>query len=373
MELSGLHGFKASIPNRKESYKEEVVMRRISESRLVRMAVICTLIVGVMAAGLAGGGKRVLAQETQPQTFMIEAGAVGFANAEALAFAPAVVQVHQGDTVMWHINGYHNVHFEEAAIEFAISPMVDGQPLPQINPAAALPTIEDGASYTGGDMNGGLPEVPGQTGTFSLVIDAPPGRYMYMCDVHPGMVGVIEVVAADVAIPSPAEVSKVEQQEMTEHLGAGYAALPELVANAPVQSEGGVLNITAGSGGTGRTTVNQFNSIVGIIQAGETVTWTNPADSVDPHFVNSTPYDPEALPDIVPQEQADGPPILAFGPGFLGTTSDGATINAGDSFNSPFINPGTSFSLTFAEPGVYPYNCHIHLGMNGVIVVEPQA
>jgi plastocyanin len=347
-------------------------MQRITETRLFKLVTVAALIVGVMAAGLVGGRSSALAHEGEAQTFMIEAGALGVANAEALAFAPAVLQVHQGDTVMWHINSFHNVHFEESAAEFAIFPIVDGQPLPQLNPAVAFANIADGASYTGGDANTGLPEA-GQIGTFSLVIDAPVGRYMYMCDIHLGMVGVIEVVADDVEIPSPAEVSAQGQQEMGEHLGQGYAALPELAAAAPLRSEDGVLNITAGSGGTGRTTVNLFSSPVGIITAGETVTWTNPADSVDPHFVNSTPYDPVSVPEIIPVEQPNGPPLLTLGPGFLGTTADGTTINAGDTFNSPFIMPGQSFSLMFADPGVYAYNCHIHPGMTGMIVVEAAA
>jgi plastocyanin len=113
-----------------------------------------------------------------------------------------------------------------------------------------------------------------------------------------------------------------------------------------------------------------FSSPVGIIQAGETVTWTNPADSIEPHFVNSSPYDPVAVPEFVPMEQPDGPPIMALGPGFLGTTADGAVIKAGDTFNSTFIVPGASFSLVFDEAGVYHYNCHIHPGMTGMIVVE---
>jgi plastocyanin len=346
-------------------------MQRFTQGRLFKMATVFALILGVMAAGLWGGRGSALAHEAEPQTFMIETGALGASNVEVLAFAPAIVQVHQGDTVMWHINSFHNVHFEEQITEFAIFPIVDGQPLPQLNPAAAFPNIADGATYTGGDANTGLPQATNIT--FSLVIDAPVGRYMYLCDLHPGMVGVIEVVADDVAIPSPAEVSAQAMKEMGDHIGAGMAVLPQLVETAPVRSEDGVLNITVGSGGTGRSTVNLFSSPAGIIQAGETVTWTNPADSIEPHFVNSSPYDPVAVPEIVPVEQPDGPPIMTLGPGFLGTTADGAVIKTGDTFNSAFISPGTSFSLVFADPGVYHYNCHIHPGMQGMIVVEPAA
>lgn len=347
-------------------------MQRFTQGRLFKMATVFALILGVMAAGLWGGRGSTLAHEGEHQTFMVMAGATSVANAEVLAFGPTVVKVHRGDTVMWHINSYHNVHFEDQPIEFAIFPLVDGKPLPQINPAAAFPSIASSSTYTGGDVNNGLPDAGGSD-TFTLVIDAPVGRYMYMCDVHPGMVGVIEVVADDVEIPSPQEVIEQGRKELTDSLNVGYAAIPGIAANSAVKSENGVLNIIAGSGGTGRTTVNQFSSYVGIIQAGDTVTWTNPADSVDPHFVNSTPYDPAAVPDVIPQEQPNGPPVLAIGPGFMGTVTDGATIKAGDSFNSPFINPGTSFSLKFDDPGVYEYICHIHPGMQGVIVVEPKA
>jgi plastocyanin len=161
-------------------------------------------------------------------------------------------------------------------------------------------------------------------------------------------------------------------QEMGEHLGAGQAFVPQMT-DAPVRSEDGVLNIIVGSGGTGRSTVNLFSSPVGIIQAGDTVVWTNPADSIEAHFVNSTPYDPVAVPEIVPVEQPAGPPVLSMGPGFFGTTTDGAVIKAGDTFNSAFIVPGASFSLVFDEAGVYHYNCHIHPGMTGMIVVEAAA
>jgi plastocyanin len=126
-----------------------------------------------------------------------------------------------------------------------------------------------------------------------------------------------------------------------------------------------------GTSGTGRSLSLSFVSPLAVIKAGESVTWVNPADGIDPHFVNSTDYNPETLLDIAPIEQEGGPPILALGPGFLGTTQSGATVNAGGSFHSPVIFPGQSFTLTFAEPGIYAYICHIHPGMGGGVVVQP--
>jgi plastocyanin len=248
--------------------------------------------------------------------------------------------------------------------------LLNGQPLPQINAAAAFPNIENGGTYTGGEVNSGLPQGVLMT-TFSLVIDAEPGRYMYFCDVHPGMVGVIEVVADDVEIPSPGEVDALALDEINQHLVAGIAAQPALLGDIQGESVEGVLHVTAGSENLGRTIINAFAPAIGVIQAGETVTWTTPAGSIEPHFVNISPYDAAALPEFVPQQIAeDAPPVLALGPGFLGTTADGSVVNLGDSFNSSFIVPGQSFSLTFADPGVYAYECHIHPNMKGVIVVE---
>ena len=342
-------------------------MNNQSLNRLLKIGVVFALVLGVVAVGLLGGQRSTLAHEVEHQTFVIHAGAHGPGSVEVLAFAPTVVQVHQGDSVMWHIASFHNIHFEDQAAEFAIFPIVDGQPVPQINPDVAFPTIENGASFTGGSVNSGL---PGDDPIFSLVIDAPVGRYAYFCDIHPGMVGVIEVVADDVAIPSAGEVELEAEKEFGEQFNQAFAAQPGLAANAATQAVDGVLEVTLGSGDTGRATINQINSYTGIIQAGESVTWTNPSGSIEAHFINSLPYDEEALPDIIPQPQDDAPPVLSIGPGFLGTTPDGSVVNAGDSFNSAFINPGQSYTLTFNDPGVYMYFCHIHPGMNGVIVVQ---
>lgn len=346
-------------------------MQSLQKSRLLKLGMVGALALGVFAAGFMNNNNRALAQDAAHQTFMVQAGGFGAANVEVLAFAPSVVQVHRGDTVMWHIASFHNVHVGEAPSEFVVVSEVDGQPVPQINPAVGLPSIESGADYTGGDVSSGLPQGDVLTGTFSLVIDLEPGTYAYFCDVHPGMTGVIEVLPDDQAVPSPSEQAAQGSAELDEQVNAGVGASFMMAATAPTQSVDGVLMITVGSGGTGRATVNQFNSAFATIHAGESVTWTNPADSIEAHFINSADYDPAALPDIVPIMQENAPPILSAGPGFLGTTADGSEIKAGDSFNSTSINPGQTFTLTFTEAGVYAYFCHIHPGMNGVIVVQP--
>jgi plastocyanin len=274
---------------------------------------------------------------------------------------------------MWHISSFHNVHFEESPSDLIIAPIVDGKPVPQVNPAVGFPSFKNGDTYTGGDVNNGLPLGPDASPVFSMVIDLPVGTYQYFCDVHAGMSGIIEVVEDSEAIPSPAEASAQGQQELDASLMAASGSAQQLAATARTESVDGVLNITLGTGGTGRAYVGAFAPSVGVIKAGEKVTWTNPADSIEPHFVNSLPFDAAYITDVIPQPgaTADQPPVLAAGPGFLGTTQDGTTVAAGDSYNSTFILPGTSYSLVFKDAGIYAYLCHIHPGMNGVVIVQP--
>ena len=97
-------------------------MQSFTQSRLSKVAVVFALILGVMTAGLFGGRNSALAHEGEHQTFMVMAGTHGPGNVEVLAFGPSVLKVHQGDTVMWHINSFHNVHFETSRLNLPFSP-----------------------------------------------------------------------------------------------------------------------------------------------------------------------------------------------------------------------------------------------------------
>jgi plastocyanin len=342
------------------------------------------LVVKVMvaAAFLIGIAVGILTTQTTsaqmtPQTYVVQAGGAGLGAAEALVFAPSYFKVHRGDTVTWSVNGFHNIRFTTGGfLPLALIPGVDVVDIPQINPAIAFPTIESGASFTGGEANAGLPAgAPGGAadagGVFSLVIDAEPGTYNYLCDVHPGMLGSIEVVADDEAIASPAEVAVMAKQEIDTALAAGNEAVQaeiEAAAGGVNTAVDGVANVQAGTGTTGRTTVNRFFAFTTVIHAGESVVWTIPEGSVDPHTVTWPPLRGQ---EIVPVPQEGGPPILAFGPGFTPNVPPDGALAAGGAFNSGLLFPGQSFTLTFPDPGAYPFVCNIHPGMEGTVVVLP--
>jgi plastocyanin len=348
-------------------------MKRDMRQRLIKLGTVAVLGIGVFAAGLLNRPSRTLAQDVTHNTYMVSAGAFSSANAELLAFAPSYLKVHRGDSVMWHINSFHNVHIGENPADMVVVQEIDGKPTPVINPSVAFGNIKTGETYKGGDVSNGIGLGPDASPVFTVVIDMPVGVYTYFCDIHPGMTGIIEVVPDDEVIPAPAEVDAAAQDEIS---GQFMAATPNVMAKAAEASpvaQDGVLTVSLGVGNVGRVYYGQFLPYFGAIKAGESVTWENPADSIEAHFVNALPYDDQTFPDFAPlPPAAEGqPPVFALGLGFLGSTQTGATVAKGDVFNSTAINPGQSFTLTFKDPGVYAYTCHIHPGMNGVIVVEP--
>ena len=348
-------------------------MNQAVKQRLLKLGTVAILGVGVFAAGLLNRPTATLAHEVEHNTYMVQAGAYGGANAELLAFAPSYLKVHRGDSVMWHINSFHNVHIGEKPAELVTMQDIDGKPAPVLNPSVAFGNIKTGEVYKGGDVSNGLGMGPDASPIFTVVIDMPVGVYNYFCDIHPGMTGIIEVVADDEAIPAPAEVAAAAQDEIAGQLNAGTPTAMAKAAEASPTAVDGNLKVSLGVGNTGRVYFGQFLPYFGVIKAGESVTWENPADSIEAHFINALPFDDKNFQDFVPMPPAaEGqPPVITVGAGFLGSTQDGATVAKGEAFNSSFITPGQSFTLTFKDPGVYAYTCHIHPGMNGVVVVEP--
>ena len=263
--------------------------------------------------------------------------------------------------------GFHNIHFEDQPSPLVVAPEVNGQPLPQINPAVAFPTITSDSAYTGGDVNSGLPVDPAAPPFFSLVMDVEPGTYRYMCDVHPGMAGVITVVADDVAIPGITEVSAEASSELASHVGAAMGELNAILAGMGDMSSDG-LTIQTGNGESTPATINQFFPFAATVKVGESVTWSIPANGVEPHTVAWPAVYGQ---DVAPIPVDNAPPILGLGPSIAPMTPSDSSVGQGDVFQSGLFFPGQSFTLTFTEPGLYPYACTIHPGMSGTIQVLP--
>jgi plastocyanin len=309
-------------------------------SFVMKLGLTAALVMGVLVGALSAILSPTQAQDMEPAHFVVQGGIPGLGNAEALIFAPQIINVHRGDTITWAVNGFHNIRFpdESGLAPMVLIPGINEVDIPQINPVVAFPTLDHGAAYQGGPANSGLPaSAPGGPtdagGIFSLVIDAEPGAYNYLCDVHPGMAGVINVVDDSTPVANMVEVSLLAKQEADAALAIASEAaqaIVETAAGVNRAGDDGVAHVQTGSTATGRTTVNRYVGFTTIIQAGQSVTWTIPADSPDPHTVTWPPL--RGL-DVAPIPQDAGPPILSFGPGFTPNVPENGELMPGIDFN----------------------------------------
>lgn len=310
------------------------------------------------------------AKAATPAHYVIQVGAAGPANIDLLQFGPGALQVHRGDMITWAIGGFHNVHVGgDAPVPMVIAPEVDGKPLPQFNPSLVAPYgAKNGEAFTGVESGSGL--IPAdQPQAYSLVIDVAAGTtFSYQCDIHPGMAGNVTVVEDATEIPSPTDVQLQAAAELGGSIGAAVPSYYEIFgkSNTMMSATNGTATVQPGND-VGRAAMNLFFPYATTIKAGESVSWTIPATSIEPHTIsNPAIYGQE----IVPIEQKDAPPILSVGNTLAPLTQSGTTVKAGDTWSSGLIMPGTTFTLTFADAGVYAYSCNIHPGMNGVVIVQ---
>jgi plastocyanin len=200
------------------------------------------------------------------------------------------------------------------------------------------------------------------------------GNYPFLCIIHPGMEGFVQVLPSGVTVPTQAQ----RDAEAQTQLDAAVAEGERLAAAAPRPA--------ATTDASGRTThfvptgpsvdtidVMRFLQPRLQVRVGDTVTWTN--NTPVPHTATFTVGQP-APELIMPQPQAGGPPNLVLNPQVLfpagGSTFDGSSYaNSGFIGAGPEATAGQSYSLTFTKAGTYPYICVLHAdqGMAGVIEV----
>jgi plastocyanin len=357
---------------------DHMTIRRFVFLFLERPRLLIAL-VGILTIGvLVGAAGARSARAAMAQTYVVQVGAGGEANASLMQFAPGSLKVHRGDTVTWVINGFHNVRVGATKpADLIIAPEVNGKPLPQANPLVFFPSgPKNGSAYQGGEAGSGvplpMPGAPPPLPAFSLVIDMNPrSSIAYLCDIHPGMAGSLTIVGDGETIPSPIEVAVQAAAEFaaSSSVASQEADKMETESAKLISSAGGKATVQMGHD-VGRAAILQFFPYLTVIKAGESVTWKFGESAVEPHTVTMPPLRGQ---DIVPMPQEGKPPILAAGPGLASMTQTGTTIKSGDKFSSGLLIPipgqVPTFSLTFTEAGVYPYACNIHRGMNGVVVV----
>ena len=287
---------------------------------------------------------------------------------------------------------------EGAPIPVPAVPIPGGGPTDlMLNPEQVFPTRFPGApveTYSGaGFINSGIfsevspaPGIP-PNDTMSVTFDTP-GIYPYLCLVHPGsMFGSVVVLPPGAPAPFQADT----QADIDTRADKESARLQARIDLARQQTEGrdpislrlptdpapGGTNVVFVKAGATEMITADFNTQILeffpqdlTIKAGDTVVWGS-------DYFHGITFDPSPTPAefVIPEPQAQGPPILRLNDDVFLAAKPSAVFDASQYFNSadlgPFSPAGNSWSLTFDTPGRYEYFCVFHrqLGMEGTITV----
>lgn len=344
------------------------MMQRISRllQHLAALGASLALIVGAPAQLIFAQGT-----PTAGRTWEVQAGLDDMATfGSAQAYGPDPVVIQAGDTVRWTFAGFHTVTFvppgtrEPTLImpgpgpgELTLGPAFGpinmsgpGQRFDRTQVISAFPPEGDGGP-------GSAPP------TFSLTFPEA-GLFGYVCLLHPGMRGQVDVRPAGSALPETPVQAAARGQSTLAALTGKVVSGEQMVRP---MSGAGVHVVLAGLGDTFGASLLKFVHGDLTVRRGEAVVWTNP-DPFEIHTV-TFPAAGTAPPEFVePRPQPAGPPQLVI-PANVASPVGGATFS-GAYANSGIIGGGGSYVLRFDAPsGQYQYLCVVHPFMVGTITV----
>ena len=258
----------------------------------------------------------------------------------------------------------------------------------------AAPCAFDGSST----VSSGAPFGP--PGPFVVHVSATPGLYFFVCRVHAGMSGKLNVVAADAAVPSAVAVSASVAKQVKHDLAGAWIADRKANRDAITKNKDGstTLHVTAGtSSPDGKVALLEYFPRNLDAKSGDKVVFT-PKSPNEPHTVTfpgdlgtemiayceagsvDIPFGPPAFncnggpPDEIEFGGGNGVSLVTA-PGPTGTVSDSGIIGPHQltqriaARSTDILNTWT-ISLAGAAPGTYTYVCQIHDGMESTITVH---
>jgi plastocyanin len=323
----------------------------------------------ILVAAVAVGA---IAPASSAQSTLTVGVGVGDGTVAGQAFLPGDVTVLVGDSVAFTITSdqAHTITFGEGPAD-AAPPFwpVTGftAPAPDSPPPFDLGT----ATYSGTEfLNTGIVPV----NTKATVEFTAAGTFPYLCVIHPGMAGQVNVVESGTATTqAEADAAAQETSELllgqVDQMRADRLAAVSSTENADGTTTWNVFADAATEpgpmpgGGTGFMELLEFTPPEVEIGAGDTVHW----EVIEAHTVTFIPegVDPAT---VFPTEEALFAPI--GGPTYDGTEAASSGI-LGFALD-PSAPPPMEFSLTFPTAGTYPFFCalHVDLGQTGTVVVS---
>ncbi len=194
------------------------------------------------------------------------------------------------------------------------------------------------------------------------------GTFGYVCMIHPGMRGNVEVREASASLPETPDQAFQRGQVTLNALNGKIRDDQQQVRTATI---GSVHTAVAGFGDNFGISADLFLPSTITVRRGEAVVWYQP----DPFNVHTVTFSSGANPPDVfePRPQAAGPPQLVF-PANVASPQGGTSYSGSGYLNSGLLTGGDSYAITIdAPPGTYTYYCIIHgspqVGMNATITV----
>jgi plastocyanin len=185
---------------------------------------------GLIATGqaiIAGYDLTKTTDASGVSTWNAQAGG-GVGAADVLSFLPATIKINTGDSVKWTnpTATPHTITFGAAPELFGTTPNVEGETpseLQTFTPGAVFPS--GGNTYDGSaPVHSGIIDAAGDfpAGTNFTLKFTKAGRYVYVCILHPGMSGTIEV--ADRVVAPPPAPAPAPRPVTAPDTGTGAAA-----------------------------------------------------------------------------------------------------------------------------------------------------
>jgi plastocyanin len=306
-------------------------------------------------------------------------------------FFPHRVTIRAGDSVRFSARGFHTVDLpgRQRSIIPVFAPTgqtignvadpagvpwwFNGQPQVGFNAALAKPLWGSTRRYTGRSrVNSGLPVGPNVRKPFTVRF-ARKGTYMYLCDVHAGMKGVVKVVGKNARVPSRRADRRTLATQVRRDLRIARGLQSK---NVPA------FTVDVGVGGRFGVEMLAMSPQSLSVPAGTTVRFRMTPGSLEVHTATFGPGSPEQAGTFLGTLEAtfNGPVpdqsiiYQSENPGT--TTTISPTLHGNGFWNSGALDAAgssplpESSSVKFDTPGTYTYYCLIHPFMRGTVTVQ---
>ncbi len=311
------------------------------------------------------------------------AKALGQTSPGINAFFKQKVTIHAGDSVKWVglVSGFHTIDIPAKGGE-DLPLIVGGAKVTGVNDAAGNPFWFNGVvpnlafntqllgptggtTYNGSSrVDSGLAAGPHPSDTLKVKFTKP-GVYRYFCDVHPGMIGYVDVRAKGKPVPTRKQNKVAITKALTKDI---LAAAKLLKVKQPADS------VSLGESTPGGVELYAMFPSSLTVKAGTVVTFSMSAHTREVHTASFGPSDYLGTLAASVQSPAfdqqvfypSSPGVIQFSP----TSHGNGFANTGGLDRDSTTPLPTSDKIDFTTAGTYHFECLIHPFMTGTIIVK---